>query len=242
MRTSGIAAVTMVAALVVLATGCRDRVETLPVPPPAPVAVHNKIQTDVAAKTITMEGRFCLKEGILDYFAVEATGHEYESVLALEVKPSLLHASLIAVGAEPGLTSEILARLKQNPPPGDNVPEKGGSRFAVTVEWEQDGKAVSVSATQLLINRKTQQPPEDAAWVFTGSYFAKNPETDEHVYMADMDQDLMAVFWSKSAVMNFEKDNGNAYDGMATGYAVNSGVVPAPGTACKVILKMLADK
>ncbi len=239
MKTTWLATAMALAALVAFAAGCKPAEKT---PAPAPAPDLTRIQTDVANKTITIEGRFCLTQGILDYFAVVSGGHEYESIVALNCKASLLHANLLALGAAPGLTDEIVARLKQNPPEGDKLPEKGGTKFSVTVEWEQDGKTVSMPATKLLINRKTKQSADDAAWSFTGSYFAKHPETGKDVYMGDMDQDLLAVFWAPSAVMNFEKDNGNPYDMVDTGYEVNTAVVPKFGTPCKVILKMLADK
>lgn len=246
MKTAWLAAAV---ALMLFAAGCGqkaappDKAQDEPLAPagdagekPAPPPDLTRITTDVKAKTVTVEGRFCLGEGILDYLAVVATGHEYESVLALNGKASRLHAALLAVGGTPGPTDDVLERMKARASEGGKAPEQAGSKFRAVVEWEADGKKVSVPASQLIVSRKTQKPPDDAPWVFTGSYFAKDPDTGKDLYMGDVDQALIGVFYAPSAVMNFTVDTGNPYDGMDTGYAVNKDLVPKPGTACKFIL------
>ena len=202
---------------------------------PAPPPDLTRVKADLKAKTVTLEGVFCLRRGILDYLAVTTTGHEYEAVLALNAKASLLHANLLAIGAEAGPTETLLEAIKKNAKPGDKVPEKIGTKLRAVVEWQADGKTVSIPASGLLTNRTTKKPAEDAPWIFTGSYFAKDPNTDKDVYMGDADQSLIGVFFQQSAVVNFSKDNGNAYDGTETGHEVNTDIVPKPGTACKLV-------
>jgi hypothetical protein len=213
--------------------------EAAPAEPPAPPRDLTRIAVDVKQKTITVEGRFCLEKGILDYLAVVSGGREYESLVALDVKPSRLHAGLLAIGAEPGPTEEMLEEMKKDPPKDRKLPDRAGTSLRVTIEWTNaDGKAESMSASRLLTNRATKEDAEAAPWVFTGSFFSKHPETGEQFYAADADEVLFAVFSTDAAVANFTKDRGNPYDGMDTGYEANTKLVPKKGAPCKVVISL----
>ena len=210
-----------------------------PAEPPARPRDLTRITVDVKQKTITIEGRFCLDKGILDYLAVVSGGREYESLVALNAKPSRLHAGLLAIGAEPGPTEERLEEMKKDPPKDRELPERAGTKLSVAVEWTNaDGKAESMSVSRFLTNRATKEEAEVAPWVFTGSYFSKHPETGEQFYAADADEVLFAVFSTPAAVANFTRDRGNPYDGMDTGYEVNAKLVPKKGTPCKVVISL----
>jgi hypothetical protein len=210
-----------------------------PAKEPAPPPDLTRIKVNPKEGRIEIEGRFCLDEGILDYLAVVAGGREYESVLALNCKAWLLHANLLAVGAQCGPTEEAIEYLKKNPPADGKIPDKPGTKLRITIEWEKDGKTASVSASQVLFNRKTRKEAEDSEWVFTGSYFAKEPDTNRDVYMGDVDQAVIGVTYTPSAVINIGKDMGNPYDGADTGYEVNKRVVPKRGTPMKMIIQVV---
>lgn len=201
----------------------------------------DRIKVDVAAKRITVEGRFCLKEGILDYLAVTSGGQEYESVVSLNCKGSLLHAGLLALGAKPGPTQQVIDELKKNPPEGMKIPERPGTTLRLTAEWEKDGKTVSVPASRLLFNRKDKKGQATGEWVFTGSYFAKDLDGKTEFYMADIDKAIVAVSYTGSAVINFGEDAGNPYAGDDEGYEVNAELVGPLDTPVKLIIT-LAEK
>ena len=46
-------------------------------------------------RRIEMDGKFCLTEGPIELFACARGGKEYESVISLRVKPSVLHLFLV---------------------------------------------------------------------------------------------------------------------------------------------------
>jgi hypothetical protein len=218
------------------------------VPAPAPAAEPKKeldlggVKVNLAEKRVTVEGTVALKEGILDYLAVETAGQEYESVLALKCKGSRLHAGLLAIGAEPGPTKAVFELWKKNPPEGFKAPKAEGTKLDLTVEWTVDGKTTSVPAAKLLFNRSTKKAMDSCTWVFTGSFFAKDPEDGKEYYVADRDQDLIAVHYATSAVINVEEDAGNAYDGEDSGYQSNKDVLPASGTPIKLIITLAGKK
>ena len=74
--------------------------------PEAPILGGVKILPD--KKGLELTGTVCLQKGLLDFVAVKTGGREYESALALDVHPSALHASLLAIGAKPGPTETFL--------------------------------------------------------------------------------------------------------------------------------------
>ena len=200
------------------------------------------VKVNLDEKRVTVEGTVALKEGILDYLAVETAGQEYESVLALKCKGSRLHAGLLAIGAEPGPTKAVFELWKKNPPEGFKAPKAEGTKLDLTVEWTVDGKTTSVPAAKLLFNRSTKKAMDSCTWVFTGSFFAKDPEDGKEYYVADRDQDLVAVHYATSAVINVEEDAGNAYDGEDSGYQSNKDVLPASGTPIKLIITLAGKK
>ena len=200
--------------------------------------VLNKIKLDVKAGRIEITGIVCSKEGILDFLAVISGGREYESVLALDGKGSLLNLDLLALGAEPGPTQELLDAMKKEAKEGDKLPAKIGTALRITAEWQKDGKTVSVPATQLMIDRKTKKPVADGVWIFTGSYFIKDEKANKDFYAADEDEALIGVRYMRDAVINFEKDLGDPYIAADAGCEVNKELAPDHGTAVKLIIEL----
>jgi len=226
--------VCLIVLLTALFAGCRE--EAQPAKSEGPFV--GGFRVNLQEKRVEAIGRFCLKEGILDYLAVTSGGQEYESVVALKGKGSVLHQWLLAIGAMPGPTQDIIDYFKKNPTPDRKVPDRPGTALDVTVEWERDGKKFSVPATQLLFNRKVKKPQDQGHWIFTGSAFAKDPEGKGEVYMADVDRALIAVVYASSAVVNFDKDIGNPYAGEDEGYEVNTKLVPPLDTPVTLVFAL----
>ena len=217
------------------------RTEANPATPAVKVApaepALDAIKVDLKGKRIEVQGVFCLEEGILDYLAVTPGGQEYESVLSLRCKGSLLHAGLLSLGAVSGPTPQVLERLRQNPPKDREAPKQVGTPLDISCEWQKDGKTVSVPASELLFNRKLKKGQDSGRWCFTGSYFAKDPDGKEF-YMSDVERALIGVFYQPSAVINFEEDAGDPYEGEDVGYSVNKQVIPPRDTPVKLIITL----
>ena len=49
--------------------------------------------------TVVLGGYICLREGLLEFFACKAKSKEHESIVALDIKPHLIHAALLVIGS-----------------------------------------------------------------------------------------------------------------------------------------------
>ena len=68
------------------------------------VSRDQSIWIDLKRKWVVVDGWVCLREGELEMFACTVGTKEHESVVTLKTKASLVHASLLAVGARVGNT------------------------------------------------------------------------------------------------------------------------------------------
>ncbi len=146
-------------------------------------------------KSVVLMGRICLREGMLELFACRRGSKEHESVVAIEVKPFLIHAALLAIGAEPGEPAQFSP---------DFVPATG-PEIDVDVLWtDETGTTVRRKAQELVEeidydNRdKEGFVPKQMSipFVFTGSFFQEfEGESGQRiqVYMADATGELFGV-------------------------------------------------
>jgi hypothetical protein len=167
-------------------------------------------------KSVEATGTVCLTNGILEFVAVERGGREYESIFALDCKPSSLKFALILIGCDPG--------------------ETNGTRLLVDVEWKKNDKTHRQPVEKFLINRSTTNPPPAAlTWIFTGSHFATNPITGKQVFQADEEQGFIALWNQPSILINLSDQFGNPYQGGDQGFEVNTATVPPLETPVKLI-------
>ena len=119
---------------------------------------------DSQRKMVIMDGEICLKKGSLEMFACLRGTKEHESVVSVATDAYVVHAGLLAIGAEQGKPVEFDPEYR--PPSGQTID--------VLVQWKDaDGK---------LQTRKAQDWVRDARnkkvmnydWVFPGSYFWKD--------------------------------------------------------------------
>jgi hypothetical protein len=176
---------------------------------------------------IEAKGQFALTDGILEFIAVEPHGRDYESLLALDCKPSELQFALILIGCESGTVPQ---RAK--------VGEKIGDRLQLEAEWEDGAKTNRVVLEKLLLDRHTKKTPADVHWIYTGSYFVKDFDGRE-VFMADAEQAFVALWWSSSVLINVGGEYGNPYRGDSQGFEVNKAVAPPKGTPVKLLLRRI---
>jgi hypothetical protein len=160
-------------------------------------------------------GKVANTNGILEFVAVEKEGREYESLLALNCRPQIFQAALLALCGETGLTRQV----------------------TIEVAWVAGGKAQRVPVDRWLLDRKTKQPPAGLKWVFNGSRFVKHPVTGNIVFQADEERAHVALWWQPSIPVNIAGDFGNPYKGDTHGFEVHTAVVPPVGTPVTVIIR-----
>jgi hypothetical protein len=184
-------------------------------------------------QTVEVEGKVCLNQGILEFFAVVPEGREYESVVSLNCKPSNLKAALLLIGCEEGGVSLEAQGLPVRP--GAKQP-KIGDRLRITVEWKDGDKTVRVPAEQLLFDRRRRAPPKDLPWTFTGSGFGKDFEGHE-IFLADVEEIFISLWHNPSALINLDVNAGNPYRSDAQGFEINKALIPKVETPIKLIIE-----
>jgi len=238
------------AAALVFLVGCAA-------PGRATVAVLPGIMIEHDTQTLRIEGRVCIEEGILEYLAVAKGGKEYESVFALDCRPSHLQAGMLIAGYQAG---EVLPGLRGDfspqADPAANIPPKGAprvqspsteyfakasiepTRVTIDIDVQQpDGTWKRYPVERVLMDRSTGKPPSRLVWAFTGSFFHRDQQTGTEFFVADAEKSLIALWYDPTALLNLAQDVGNPYRGDAAGFSVNPAILPPKGTPLRLILR-----
>jgi hypothetical protein len=117
---------------------------------------------DVKARRVRVECEALGVDAPLEFFCVKTGGSEHESVLRTPAMPSHIHTALLAVGLKPGRPVQYSEALNKWLPPQ-------GPPLHISLEWEKDGKTVSVPAYRCLLDIKTKKEVGPFNWVFAGS-------------------------------------------------------------------------
>src|SRR5690606_22022787 len=113
---------------------------------------------DKERKRLVMDGRIALREGQLEMFACIAGTKEHESIVAVETKAYVVHAGLLACGAEAGKPVQFQPEFRP----------ASGTEIDITVYWnDKDGKLQSARAQEWVRDIKTQKEMIQP-WVFAG--------------------------------------------------------------------------
>lgn len=185
------------------------------------------ITLDTKARKATIPGRINMTQGIIEYLAVmDKRGKLHESVLALDVQPSLFQLALILLGFEPGEVSLPSSGSQKSP-----TLSKWGDPVTLWVEWDRTGTTERISADALIFNRETQRTIDGNRWHFTGSAFYQN------TFAADLTGSLIATWMDWQAIINASAQIGNPYRGANLGYEVNSKIVPPLDTPIRLVIE-----
>ncbi|MGA2033628.1 MAG: YdjY domain-containing protein [Thermoguttaceae bacterium] len=129
---------------------------------------------DKRKKEVVFLAQVCRADYPLE-FLVTLRDRSYEAVVATDVRPSLVHAGLLAVGAKPGHPANY--KDKFIPPTGTEV--------AIEFRWKDSkGKVQHAPAHYWVRNVRTKKAL-DVNWVFGGSGFTKDETTGKQYYLGD---------------------------------------------------------
>jgi hypothetical protein len=187
------------------------------------------IWIDPVHKHVVLLGEVCKAGYPLEFFATYSN-RSYEAVVAVNVKPSIVHAGLLAVGAEAGHPAKF--QPKFIPPTGTEV--------AIEVRWKDaKGKVQSAPAQHWIRNIKTKKEL-DQNWVFAGSGFVTDEETGKQYYQADSGE-LICVLSLPNAMLDLPIQSYGAIE--ARSFEAFAEHLPPPGTPVTLLLKpVLKDK
>jgi hypothetical protein len=146
---------------------------------------------DARQKRVVMVGRVCLREGQMEMFACPTHTKEHESILAVPTEVYIVHAALVATGAEAGNPARFVPKYE---------PARG-TEIAITLYWsDNEGKRHEARAQDWLHNVKTDKAMTEP-WVFGGSGFWEDPMTKQKHYQAE-DGDFICVSNFASAMLD----------------------------------------
>jgi hypothetical protein len=180
---------------------------------------------DRKTKTVIVAGKVCLREGPLEMFACPAGTKEHESIVAVDSKAFILHAALLAAGAQPGQPAQF--EPSYSPARGDEI--------EVQVTWtDQDGHQRAAGAGDWVRNVATAKPLEHP-WVFVGSGFWTDPETGKRYYQAEAGE-LICVSNFSTAMMDLPIPSSQANDQLL--YEAFTERIPPLGTKVQLRLRV----
>jgi len=110
-----------------------------------------EIQGD--ARRIRVAAEVCFREGALEMLMCRKNTKEHESLLRADIDARQLHAALLLAGAKAG--SPVRYEPKYAP--------ASGTTIKVTLEYQKDGKAVTVPGQGL--GPRRQDPASDATFM-----------------------------------------------------------------------------
>jgi hypothetical protein len=187
-----------------------------PLDPKLPVWIDNQ------HKQVVFLAASCRADWPLEFFAT-LRDRSYESVVVTDVRPSLIHAGLLAVGAKPGKPVQF----------EPNYAPPSGTQVDIEVRWkDKQGKVQKAPAQQWIRNIRTKKPM-DITWVFAGSAFRKD-DTGRDRYLAD-GGDFITVLNLPTAMLDVPTASVRTMEDRSyEGFVEN---MPPSGTPVTVVLK-----
>lgn len=147
---------------------------------------------DKEHKSVIVVGEVCQRKMPLELFACLRGSKEHESIVSVPTKAFVIHAGLLAAGAEPGNPVRFYPEY---------VPARG-PEIEVTVLWRDEKGVVQRARAQEWIRDMRTKKAMQHPWVFGGSQFLKDEQTGQQFYRADGEGDLICVSNFPSAVLD----------------------------------------
>jgi hypothetical protein len=166
-----------------------------------PLKKEGGLWIDLKRKWVIVDGSVCLREGPLEMFICPAQTKEHESVITTPIDAETVHTSLLAIGAKTGSPVQFEPEYKA----------ATGSIIDIVLVWIDEDKKVIASLAQDWIKKGNTRKTMQYAWVFGGSGYWKNPNTNETNYYGN-DGSLVCLSNFPTATMDLpvESSNSNA--------------------------------
>lgn len=186
---------------------------------------------------VVLAGHICLREGMLELFACRKGSKEHESIVSLEIKPFLVHAALLAIGAEPGKPAQFSPQFE----PAE------GPEIEIDVLWiDSDGVEHRCKSQQLIAkidyeSEEQGQAPEEMSvpFVFTGSFFRTFEEPDGRkisVYMADATGEIFGLSNFPASILDIPIRSSDSNDELL--FQPYTDRIPEIGTPVTLIMSL----
>jgi hypothetical protein len=152
-------------------------------------------------QAVIVDGYICQRTAPLEMFACPIGTKEHESVVAVFAKSRFVHASLLAVGANPGKPVAFEPRFTP----------ASGTTIRVYALWHNEKGETQATLAQHWIRQTGTKKPMLWDWVFAGSKIYKDPETGKETYMGDGGELLsVANFMTSTMDVSVKSDAANS--------------------------------
>lgn len=173
---------------------------------------------------LVVVGKITLREGLLEFFACRTGSKEYESIVAIDVKPYLIHAGLLVIGAHKGHP------VRYDP---EFVPPSG-EKIDIQVRWNgEDGQVRELPAGELVRNSETGEPLS-SPWVFTGSISGKDQKGNPY-YMANITGELIGISNFAATILDVPFESTSDNESLV--FEPNTDKIPPLGTEVTLVLR-----
>jgi hypothetical protein len=177
---------------------------------------------------VIVDARVSLRRGLLEMFACTPNTKEHESIVAVDSKAFVLHAGLLAVGAESGTPVQFTPVYKA----------PTGTRIDIEVHWQDEqGKPHQAKAQDWIRDARTNKVM-DLPWVFAGSGFWRDEETGNSGYLAEAG-DLVCVANFSTAMLDVPAERTNDNSGLL--YEAYTERIPPLGWPVRLVLRPVLD-
>jgi len=187
-----------------------------------------KVWLDPKNKRVVMTGEICLREGQLEMFACLKGTKEHESILAVPTKAQVVHAALVALGAEPGAPAQFIPKY---------APARGPVVDVMLYWTDAAGKRQQAKAQDWIRNVKTGKPMTEN-WVFGGSGFWKDEATGQQFYKAE-DGDFICISNFNSAMLDLPIESSQSNEALL--FEALTDRIPPVGTKVTLVLTPRLD-
>jgi|GEM_PF-802708 len=178
---------------------------------------------DPKNQRVLMVGEVCLREGQLEMFACLKGTKEHEAIVAVPTKAFVVHAALMALGAEPGGAAKFVPKYSP----------AAGPRVDVTLFWtDAQGKRHQAAAQDWIRNSRTEKPMTDY-WVFGGSDFYVDEEAGQRYYRAE-DGDFICISNFNSAMLDLPIESSQSNEALL--FQALTASIPPVGTKVTLAL------
>jgi len=196
-------------------------------PPTKTVNLGKNITMEITGgkRRILVKAQVCLRMGQLEQFLTRKRTKEHEAILAADVDAREIHAALLLAGAEAGSPVKFAPKYEQ----------ARGTPIRVSVQFEKDGKKVTLPAQQWIRHIKTKKDMEHD-WVFAGSKLLADPfDAKKQPFYAANDGDVICLSNFETAMLDLPIPSTGDNDDLF--FEANTDRIPALETSVTVILE-----
>lgn len=168
-----------------------------------PLNKQGTVVMDPVGKRLLLKGRVCLRKGTLELLCCLKQTKEHESIFSVDTKADVVHAGLLAIGAEQGKPVEYEPQFK--PPTGQQID--------IFVTWKDEkGKEQRVPGQDLIryvthrfFSEKLEKLPSDVKITERLDELRYDTKNKELIWYGPMTEEAKKKFLAMSKDKDFKR-------------------------------------